>query len=81
MAKETQIQARHMPRENHEDGLGWKRVLKGREGDATCALKREGKRTHLSPVIAIEFILLDHLNALARTKASCSVGDRQWEML
>ncbi len=25
MTKETQIQARHMPRENHEDGLGWKR--------------------------------------------------------
>jgi hypothetical protein len=25
ITKETQIQARHMPRGNHEDGLGWKR--------------------------------------------------------
>ncbi len=71
MTKETQIQARHMPREKHEDGLGWKGGTRGKRRG--CSLRAKARRKANAPVTGhrYEFILLDYLNALARTKASC----------
>ena len=48
MTKETQIQARHMPRENHEDGLAGKGGTRGKRRG--CSLRAKARRKANAPV-------------------------------